>query len=248
MRGRICPDLKGQIDYLDEFRLFAEEYDVWGRSLEMRSMLATQLESLPSSVQNYVYARALYEMENGRISMPEEAISTTYQHREEHAHLVIMCGPSGSGKSSWIERHYPDYSLISLDELREQFNGDRSSQKNRGQIMQHAKELLKESLRAKRGVVWDATNLRTDFRSVIATLGCNYHALVSLLVFLLPEEQLMSNNRNRQYSVPDQVLADQLESYQFPLLNEAHQYQIIGDDGKKLFSSGFYQEAEDGFC
>lgn len=248
MRGRTCPDLKAQLDHLDEFRLFAEEYNIWGASLDVRSALVNQVSNLPSFVQDYVYARALYELEKGKISMPEEAIATTYQHREEHSHLVIMCGPSGSGKSSWIAQNYPEYDLVSLDELRQQFNGDRKSQDNRGQILQQAKELLKVALRAKRGVVWDATNLRTDFRSLIATLGRDYHALVSLVVFLLPEKQLYCNNRNRNYSVPDSVLLRQLESYQLPLLNEAHQYQVIGEGGKTLFRSGYYQGTDDGFC
>jgi len=248
MRGRTCPDLKKQLDYLDEFRLFAEEYEVWGKSLEVRSVIIDQIGKLPVSMQDYVYAGALYELEKGKINMPEEAIATTYQHREEHPHLVILCGPSGSGKSSWIAEHYPDYDLVSLDELRQQFNGDRSSQDNRGQILQHAKELLKVALRAKRGVVWDATNLRTDFRSVIATLGRDYHALVSLVAFLLPEKQLYSSNRKRKYSVPNSVLLRQLESYQLPLLSEAHQYQVVGEGGKTLFRSGYFQEVENGYC
>ena len=248
MRGRICPDLDKQLLYLDEFRLFAEEYGVWGKPLDIRDSLAPQIADLPSATQEYVYARGLAELENGKIHMAEEAIFTTYEHREEHPHLVVMSGPSGSGKSSWIAKNYPGYVLVSLDDLRESFNGNRSSQANKGQIMQHAKELLKAALRQKQGVVWDATNLRSDFRSIICGLGRDYHALVSLVVFLLPEKQLFINNRNRTYSVADSVLSKQLDGYQMPLLYEAHQYQVIGEAGETLFRSGFYQDADDGFC
>ncbi|CAA6824506.1 MAG: Unknown protein [uncultured Thiotrichaceae bacterium] len=242
MRGRICPDLPSQLMYLDEYRMFAEEYQVWGQAQDVRSLLAPQLAELPLFVQDYVYAHALYESENAKINMVEEAMATTYQHREQHAHLVVMCGPSGAGKSGWIAQNYPDYTLISLDELRKEFNGSRDSQANKGQIIQHAKEQLKAALRNKQGVVWDATNLRKDFRSVICTLGRDYHALVSLVVFLLPEKQLFINNRNRPYRVADSVLMKQLDSYQFPLLNEAHQYQVVGEGGRTLFRSGYYQE------
>lgn len=248
MTGRFCPDLKQQLLNLEEFKLFAEEYRVWGQTLNVRSNLKPYLDKLGSAVQDYVYAHALYQLENGKITQPEEALATTYQHREEHSHLVVMCAPSGSGKSSWIAQHYPDYALVSLDELREKFNGARSSQKNKGQILQASKEQLKAALRQKQGVVWDATNIRSDYRAIISGLGLDYHALVTMVVFLLPEKLIYQNNRNRQYSVPDIVLDKQLDGYQLPLLSEAHQYQIIGEKGETLYRSGYYQEANDGFC
>ena len=240
MSGRICPDVEQQILYLDEFRLFAEEYCVWGRSLDIRSILAPHLNNLTESAQHYVYAQAMYQLEQGRISMPEEALATTYQHRNHHSHLVMMCGPSGAGKSTWIKANYPDYALISLDELRKEFNGNQGSQKNKGQIIQAAKEQLRVALRNKQGVVWDATNLRQDFRSIIGDLGRAYHALVSLIIFLQDEKQLFQANRQREYDVPNSVLLKQLASYQFPQLNEAHQVEVIGVKGKLLYRSGYY--------
>jgi predicted kinase len=246
MTGRICPNLDQQLLYLDEFRLFAEEYSSWGQSLEekIKTTLTPHLQSLPEATKAYVYAHALYEMEQGGITMPEEALATTYQHREEHPHLVIMCGPSGSGKSSWIASHYPDYTLVSLDKLREQMNGKRSIQKNKGRMLQAAKEQLRVALRNKQGVVWDATNLRRDFRDIISDLGRDYHALVSLVVFLLPEAHIFRQNRQRVHAIPDDVLAKQLDGFQFPLLNEAHQILFVGEKGKPLYRSGYYPADE----
>ena len=248
MRGRTCPDMSQQLLYLEEFKLFAEEYGVWDQSFDVRSKLAPELDQLLPSIQDYVYAHALYQLENGKITQPEEALGTTYQHREDHPHVVVMCAPSGSGKSTWINQNYPDYELVSLDELREEFNGDRSIQKNKGQIIQAAKELLRVSLRKKQGVVWDATNLRSDFRALIADLARDYHALVTLVVILQPENAIYKNNRARKYSVPESVLDKQLDDYQLPTLDEAHQYWVVGEKGKTLFRSGYYQEADDGFC
>lgn len=240
MSGRICPDVQQQLLYLEEFKLFAEEYNVWGHAQNVRSTLAPHLDKLAPGIQDYVYAHALYQLENGKITQPEEALATTYEHRKDYPHLVVMCAPSGSGKSSWIAQHYPDYALVSLDDLRAKFNGNPSSQKNKGQILQASKEQLKVALRQKQGVVWDATNLRSDFRAIVTGLGRDYHALVTLVVFLLPEKLIYQNNRKRQYSVPSNVLDKQLDTYQLPLLNEAHQYQIIGEKGKILYRSGFY--------
>ena len=242
MAGRICPDVQQQHLYLDEFQLFSEEYKVWGQSLtqQIRQTLAPHLQNLSTASQNYIYAHALYQMEQGIIIMPEEALATTYQYREQHPHLVIMCGASGSGKSTWIADNYPDYVLVSLDELRQQINRNRNSQKNRGQILQAAKQQLREALRSQQGIVWDATNLRTDFRSMLSQLGRDYHALVTLVVFLVPKAVLLQRNRQREYAVPDVVLDKQIDGYQFPTLNEAHQVQFIGEKGKLLYRSGYY--------
>ena len=176
-------------------------------------------------------------MESGKISMPQEAIATTYQHRENHPHLIVLCGPSGSGKSSWLVTNHTGYTVISPDNLKEHFNGDRDSQDNKGQIMQYAKEQLRVALRDKQGVIWDATNLRTDFRSVVCGLGRDYYALVTLVVFILSEKKIYKNNRSRTYSVADSVLQKQLTKYQMPLLSETHQYQVVDADGKTQFHS-----------
>jgi predicted kinase len=242
MRGRSCADPQQQLLYLEEFKLFAKEYNVWGcdKTQAIKTALVSHIEPLKPSVQAYIYAQAVYQLEQGKITMAEEAIATSYTHREQHAHLVILCGPSGSGKSTFVEQHYADYALVSLDELREKLNGRRASQKNKGQIIQQAKEALRIALRQKQGVVWDATNIRRDFRAMIASLGRDYHALVTLAVFLLPEKALLEQNKQRQHRVAHCVIEKQLDRYQFPLPHEAHQYQIVGEEGKMLYQTGFY--------
>lgn len=240
MRGRICQDLDWQLLCLEEFRALAQGYGVWQQPLAIRDSLVPALQILPASAQHYVYAYAQYQLTQGHITQAEEALATTYANRLHHAHLVVMCGPSGAGKSTWIKQHYADYTVISLDELRDSLNGDRSQQENTGQIRQLAKEQLKAALRQKQKVVWDATNLRADFRNAITSLGHDYHALVTLVLFLLPETTLALNNRKRESYVAEPVLQRQLGSFQFPLLTEAHQYQVIGQAGKLLYTYGFY--------
>ena len=240
IRGRNCPDPTIQLQYLDEFRLFAEEYIVWGTALDVRPELTPSITELPANAQDYIYAHALHQLESGKINLAVEAIGTTYEHRQNYANLVILCGPSGSGKTSWHTKHLPDYKLISLDDLRLQFNGDRESQKNRGQIIQYAKNLLREALRSKCDVIYDATNLRCDFRSITSQLGRDYHALVTLVIFLSPEKQLYSNNQKRDRCVANSVLQKQLSSYQFPLASEAHQCLFVDSDGRTRFRSGYF--------
>ena len=109
-------------------------------------------------------------------------------------------------------------------------------------FLQLAKERLKACLRNKQDVVWDATTLRVDFRKILCDLGRDYKALVTIVNFLLPEAILFSANKERAYSVPDEILLQQLAGYQFPLVGEAHRMCIIGENGKTLYQTGYYQE------
>jgi len=243
IRGRICPDPERQLQYLEEYRMFAEEYGVWGNKTDVRTTLEPVLAGLSEKTQNYIYAHAVQQLETGKVVMAEEAIATTYEHRDEHARVVILCGPSGSGKSTFVNSHYPEYSIISLDDLREKFNTDRSSQKNKGQIIQYAKEQLRAELRSKNDVVWDATNLRKDFRSIISTLGQNYHALVTLVVFILPQSAFYKNNKDRVHSISNEILDTQIARYQIPLLFESHQFRVVDQSGKVVYESGVYSSS-----
>ena len=244
MCGRTCPDVDVQLEYLEEFKMFAEEYGVWQTPHAIEGTFLKSLNEDNAVSKAYIYSYALYEVENNLITMPEEAIPRTFSYKRNYSNLVVLCGPSGSGKSTWIKQNCADFDLVSLDEIREEINGNRANQKNRGQVLQLAKERLKACLRKQRNVVWDATNLRSDFRKILCDLGRDYKALVTIATFLLPESVLLSSNRNRDHAVPDEVLLKQLEGYQFPLVGEAHRMCIIGEKGEILYRVGYVDAQE----
>ena len=238
MRGRICPDWEWQLLCLEEFKAQAQYYDCWGQSTPLNLMIAPHLSTLSAKAQRYVYGYSLAALEQGEVTMVEEVLGKTYAYREQYAHLVMTVGLSGSGKSTGIKQHYPDYEVISLDELREQFNGKRNSQKQSGQIIQAAKAQLKAALREKRGVVWDATNLRAELRALILDLGRDYHALITIAVFLLPPKVIDKQNTEREYCIANSVLQRQVAQFQLPSLVEAHHYQVLGEGGLLLYETG----------
>ena len=241
MRGRSCRDLASQLEYLEEFKMFSEEYGVWDCSHELRGEFSSLFKDENKLEKDYIYSHALYEIEKSLISLPVEAIARTFEYKSNHSNLIVLCGPSGSGKSTWVERNCEDFTLISLDEIREEINGNRRVQKNRGQVLQLAKDRLKACLRKKQNVVWDATNLRSDFRKILCDFGRDYKALVTLVVFLLPEEKLFKNNENRDYSIPRDVLLKQLEGFQFPLAGEAHRMCVVSEKGLVLHRTGYFE-------
>ena len=237
MRGRICRDREQQIEYIEWFRAFAEEYRLWTTFdpyRHWRDTINTALGAMDQDTRDLVLGEAIRDFEAGRISMPEAALARSYGYRDAFPRLVITCGPSGAGKSSWIANNLPGYEVISLDDLRTGIAGRRSDQSHNSQVLQAAKEMLKAALRAQRPVVWDATNLRIDFRKRLAQLGFDYHALVTLVLFHTPETSLFARNRLRAHPIPEAALARHLEILEWPTPDEAHRIWHIGEDGEML--------------
>ncbi|WP_133296108.1 AAA family ATPase [Zooshikella ganghwensis] len=244
MRGRICSDIKSQLMHLEEFKLFSTEYGVWQKDIHRswQQQLESSLISLSADSRDYVYSHAVSGMERGFISTVDEAIAITYQRRNSFAELVVLCGPSGSGKSTWVRQQGLNYQVISLDEIRREINGNAASQANTGKVLHLAKDRLKACLRKGINVIWDATNLRYDFRKVVCDIGKDYHALVTLVVFQAPYSKICQSNRSRVLAVPDKVLAKQFASYQWPTPDEVHRYCIVNAQGQVLLKHGYFSE------
>ncbi len=241
MLGRNCPDKQKQLAILAEYRMFAEEYQLWKYS-DIEAFLCKDIQVKTTVYQQrYVNGYAVNELIRGDISLPSEAIARTYEHCQKYSRLYLLFGISGSGKSEWIKQHKQNnWHVISLDKIREELHGDRSNQKNRGQVLQIARTRLKAALAAKHDIVWDATNLRNDYRNQLTTLGRNYGALIILVIFHLDEATLQRQNLARPYSVPTHVLQRQIETIQWPTAEEAHQQLVIGKNGEiLLYSNNF---------
>ena len=237
MRGRICDDRDAQLELLQFFRLYAEEAGVWETNDPYEGWAEVILEGTGGcdpATQSFILAQALRSVEAGVIATPHEEVARSYVYRDAYPELVLLCGPSGSGKSTWIAQHGNGARLVSLDDLREELTGRRSDQRRNGEVVQLAKERLREGLRAKERTIWDATSLNRELRGNIITLALDYHARVKLVTFLMPEDQLRQRNRDREHHVPEEVLTRQLERFDLPYADEAHEVCCIGVDGETI--------------
>lgn len=232
MRGRVCRDQDDQLMYLDLFLLNAAEHAPSGWYEAWRQHFATMLGGKPQSFQDRVFGEAIRALEAGRIHEPSDADFLIHREHETPPELVVLCGPSGSGKSTFVQRHLSDHTLISLDVLREQMSGERSDQSLNGAVRQEAKAQLKAALRPRRKVVFDATNLRSDFRSVLCQTGYDYNALVTLVVFQMSPETYRQRNLNREHAVPKSVLENQIQGWEWPDVDEAHRLIVLDGETK----------------
>jgi len=96
---------------------------------------------------------------------------------------------------------------------------------------------LKQYLREKHTVVWDATNLRQDYRKPLYAMARDRHALITLVIFLAPETAIYSGNANRAHAVPKAVVAAQIAKYQFPRISDVHHVIAVDGEGDVLFES-----------
>ncbi len=235
MRGRTCPDRDHQIETIDLFQLGAEEYAPTGWNDRWRTHFAERLADRPAAFQDWVFGQAIRAFESDQIATPEEADFLTYQ--EPHPpELVVFSGPSGSGKSTFVQNYLqkPEHfhQVVSMDEIREALAGDRSDQALNGAVRQAARNQLKAALRPGKRVVWDATGLRRDFRSIVIDTGFSYGALVTLVVFQQSVEEYRRGNQRRAHPVPPSVLNAQLESWEWPEVDEAHRVLVVNGKGE----------------
>ncbi|MCA9494358.1 MAG: AAA family ATPase [Myxococcales bacterium] len=238
MLGRRCVDRDQQVEHIEMFGLFAREYAAWRRfgddAPDWRGLYREQLRGLSPATRDVCYGSFVHDLEAGRVTHPHEGLARSYRFRDEpFPEVVVTVGPSGSGKSTWIERNLGDHDVVSLDAIRDEL-GSRADQSQNGKVRQIAKDRLKDGLRAKAKLVWDATNLRRDFRDAVTNLARDYGALVTMVCFPRSAAQYAARNHGREHAVPANVLRRQLDAMQWPEVPEAHRWLVIGPSDEVL--------------
>lgn len=217
-------------DYLE---LLARDLGVWDVAdpyADFRNQIAALLPDASPELLALAVGRGIQDWEAGIIHTPHEAVARVQDAaRNGFPRLTVLCGPSGSGKST-LAHSFEDAEIINLDALRARLGKHASDQSVNGQVMQAAREQLREALRRKRHAVWDATTLRRNQRAQVLELGHDYGALTSLHVLWTPPGQLGSRIAGRERQVGGAVIADQLRLLEFPEVGEAHQITFHSGD------------------
>ncbi len=231
LRGREMNGPDDAFEMLELFRLGAEESGAWMTSdpyREWREVIFNEVDEAENP--HYVLDEAIRDFEHHRIADPHAAIARTYEWRTDHPEVIVTCAPSGSGKSTWIDRNCPDHERISLDDIREELTGDRQDQSRNGEALQLAKQRLRQHLRDRKRIVWDATTIRRDGRSIVIDLAHNYHAATRIVTFATPPSIIAHRNRDRPHPVPKAIVERQFDRLQWPEVWEAHRVETIVDD------------------
>ncbi|MDW3649164.1 MAG: AAA family ATPase [Bacteroidia bacterium] len=197
--GRICPDQEEMLLRIEMFEELCKENDCFGKPKTFKS----------------AYGRYEY------LNKPN--ISPDYEPFEDHkSEVILMSALPGSGKDYYINRHF-DLPVLSLDDLRRMHKVDPRNKKKNGQIIQLGKEKAKEFLRARQNFVYNATNISSQMRGRWVDLFVSYGARVKIVYVEVPFQKLLSQNKNREYMVPEIAIAKMMGKWEIPSVKEAHE-------------------------
>jgi protein phosphatase len=110
--------------------------------------------------------------------------------------LVLLVGPSGSGKSSFARKHFLPTEVVSSDFCRGLVADDENDQSATGDAFALLHEIIRKRLARGKLTVVDATNVQPESRKPLIELAREFHLFAEAIVFDLPER--LCHDRNTQ--------------------------------------------------
>ena len=111
--------------------------------------------------------------------------------------LILLIGPSGSGKSSFAAKHFLPTEVISSDTCRGLVSDDENNQLVSGEAFALLEYLISTRLKLGRLTVVDATNVDPAFRKQLIAIARQHHCLPAAIVFKTPASVCHSHNAQR---------------------------------------------------
>lgn len=146
-------------------------------------------------------------------------------HEDFRCTVTIMSGLPGSGKDTWLKQAGGDFPVVSLDDLREQLGVEPTE--NQGTVIQAAKEKCRELLRARTSFAFSATNLIRQTRTRWIDLFAQYGARIKITYVEPPFATLLDRNRQRDRSVPENIIRELAARIEPPTWTECHELVFV---------------------
>ncbi len=128
--------------------------------------------------------------------------------------LVLLIGPTGSGKSDFAGRHFRSSAVISDEDCREWVSDDPLNQTVSREAFHVMMTIVNHRLQMGRLTVIDSPALNPRVREQYRQLADEHERPVITIVFDTPLDRCRARNRQRDLSVADQVVTHQVDVFQ----------------------------------
>ncbi len=124
--------------------------------------------------------------------------------------LIVLCGPAGSGKSTFAGRHFPSGAIVSSDRCRAMLADDERNMAVSREAFDLFHAIIDRRLRFRRLTVADSTALRKEARKILLEIGRRREVPVLLIVFDVTEDRCYLHDKLRERRVGRAVIARQV--------------------------------------
>ena len=145
--------------------------------------------------------------------------------------VMILIGPTLSGKSTYIKENYPNTKVISRDEIVMEVHGTKDynlafKEVNHKEVDRILADCLRDSNSLRESVIIDMTNMVTKRRlSTLNNFDKNFSRIAVVFPILSEEEYNRRNelrNINENKWIPPAVIKSMIDSYQAPSDEEGY--------------------------
>jgi predicted kinase len=120
--------------------------------------------------------------------------------------LLVLCGPAGSGKSTFAALRFGTTIIVSSDHCRELICDDASNQQVNRDTFDLFYYIISKRLYLGRFTVADSTALYPDARRRLREIARRYGFLACLLIFDTSQETCLQRNELRERKVEARVM------------------------------------------
>src|SRR5438876_10659871 len=147
--------------------------------------------------------------------------------------LLVLCGPAGSGKSTFAAQRFLATTIVSSDHCRAMICDDENNQKVNRDTFELFHLIMQKRLSLGRFTVADSTALQPGARRKLRDLSRSFGYFGCLLIFNISPEICQERNKSRHRQVEEQVIPYQTGLLERAILDTPHegweQIHILGE-------------------